>query len=51
MSQLKKLFSKPFFKAFIGVSTLGGLGYAAYYQLNEKQASQLSPNIINPIDE
>lgn len=46
MRQLKRLVSSPYFKAVVGTATLGGLGYAAYYQSTKTTAEIVTRNII-----
>lgn len=46
MRQLKRLASSPYFKAVVGTATLGGLGYAAYYQSSKATAEIATRNII-----
>lgn len=46
MRQLKRLASSPYFKAFAGTATLGGLGYAAFYHTSKTAAEVVTRKII-----
>ena len=51
MRQLKRLASSPYFKAVAGTVTLGGLGYAAYYQTTKATAEIITCKIIEQAQE
>lgn len=46
MRQLKRIASSPYFKAFAGTITIGGLGYAAYYHMGKTAAEAVVSKII-----